>query len=124
MEPDHFYQFARELYEDGRYRGGPAYRTMISRAYYAAHLRAHEVLLERSVDPTAGAADGNQRIHKLVINSMRGLRWYSLADRLDELRDRRVRADYRLREAIEERDVTSSFTLAERILLELDALPG
>ena len=122
MEPYNFYEFARELREDG-YEGGPAFRTMISRAYYAAHLKAHSTLLARRVDPTKGQEDANQRIHRLVINSMRGLRWYGLADNLDDLRELRVRADYDLRERIDTTDVATSFKLAERILGELDHPP-
>ncbi len=122
MEPDHFFEFARELREAG-YEGGPAYRTMISRAYYAAHLKAHSTLLAKRVDPTRGQEDGNQRIHRLVINSMRNLRWYGLADNLDELRELRVRADYSLREDVDGAAVATSFKLAERILGELDHPP-
>ena len=66
-------------------------RTAISRAYYAVHLRAREMLIAAGqMQSTNSGAD-----HKIVISELRN-RGGSLGDQVDWLRVRRNRADYRL----------------------------
>lgn len=83
-----FLEIANKLLGDRSYRDEAGWRTAIGRAYYAAFLETMKRLQELGVS----FADAD-RIHRDVIQELM-LRNTDLGNRLDKLRQERVKADY------------------------------
>jgi hypothetical protein len=95
MAPVEFYALAEQLLSSEKCPAG--FRTVTSRAYYAAFLEAVEFLAKMGV-PVERTAAGHKEVRHILTNS--GDK--DLADAgkiLDDLRDHRNGADYRLHEA-------------------------
>jgi len=94
-DPRGFFSLADRLLTDGEYRGESRIRTAIGRFYYAAFLLARKRLQEKGIRVSDGA-----KIHEAVIEKYMDMRLSSIGNRLDQLRERRVEADYHMKSRI------------------------
>jgi len=115
MDPDEFLDLARALSGHDDLRGDAASRTIINRAYYAAHHSAMISLNNIGIYPLAGARYPENTRHELVIGALRDKNDH-LADMLERLRELRVTADYFLKESIDRADPGRSLKMADTIL--------
>ena len=120
FNPEDFLKLAEQLYKDRGYQHveEAAFRTSISRAYYATFLRIREVIreiLSRTyiIDYFEEVARTG-RIHSCIKNLLGGVDRYmgSIYGRLLFLRRR---SDYDLRSSISYKDVEEALGIAKRI---------
>lgn len=86
-------------------------RTAISRAYYAAFLKAREWLRAKE-----WPVYGDARDHREVPNGLRRQVGKSASDNLGFLRRRRNNADYDLIKSLIEKDVNYAISLAQTVI--------
>jgi uncharacterized protein (UPF0332 family) len=113
--PVSFYQLASDLHAASS--GDDAQRrSAVSRAYYAAFLVARDAKGISSQGPDS---------HKRVIDAyMAGNQEdISIGNRLATLKQKRVKADYFVHETCSQRDSGSALQTAQKILIDLGALP-
>lgn len=92
------------------------YRTIVSRAYYAAHHRARAYLLDKY-----DFAPNADRVHEGVIRELngRGGQDRNLARSLDRLRELRVQADYWLSKPLTKQNSEFAILIAQRAIDEM-----
>ena len=93
FDPKDFLKLSWDLFNDTNYHRECALRTCISRSYYSAFLVCRTWLEAQGITfpPTA-------EVHKNVVQNLRALRKFFVADVLDRLRRKgRNKADYNLR---------------------------
>ena len=91
-DPTKFSELANSLLLNGDYERESRARTAIGRFYYAAFLLAWRKLSEKGISiPESG------EMHKLVITIYNDKGLSSIGNRLDQLRESRVDADYHMR---------------------------
>lgn len=90
FDPERFLEIANKILADRQYHDESGWRTAIGRAYYAAFLAVMKRL--QSLGSTFADAD---RIHRDVIQELMK-RNTGLANQLDQLREKRVDADYHM----------------------------
>src|SRR5258706_6063126 len=94
-----------------------AIRSILSRAYYAAFMEAHD---------RAGYKDVQQNVHALTIGhykSQTGI-WFNIGNRLDALKTRRIIADYKLGRPCIKREAEGALADSRRVLLDLGVSPA
>lgn len=94
-DPRGFFRLANRLMRDGEYQRESRIRTAIGRFYYAAFLLALTKLQQEGIQVSDDA-----KIHKAVIQKYMDMGRSSIGNRLDQLRERRVDADYHLKSRI------------------------
>jgi uncharacterized protein (UPF0332 family) len=95
FEPRGFFSLANRLLTDSEYQRDSRIRTAIGRFYYAAFLLALKKLRQKGVRVSDDA-----KIHKAVIEKYMEMGLSSIGNRLDQLRERRVDADYHMKSRI------------------------
>ena len=90
FDPNKFLEFANHLIGDGTYERDCRARTAIGRIYYATFLLMLQKFREKGVSINAG------KIHQKVIETCHEKGLYTIGDGLDQLREKRVDADYRM----------------------------
>jgi len=94
-DPRKFADLANDLLVDGKYERESRARTAIGRAYYAAFLIAHRKLQEQGLRiPETG------KIHQIVIQTFIEKGLSMIGNPLDQLREKRVDADYHMDSSI------------------------
>lgn len=88
-DPRGFFNLADRLLTDGEYQREGRIRTAIGRFYYSTFLLARKKLQDKGIRVT-----DNAKIHKAVIEKYIEIGLSSIGNRLDQLRERRVDADY------------------------------
>ena len=91
FDPRKFLELANQLIWDVDYERDPRARTAMGRIYYTVFLLALEKLHEKGL----GAKD-QEKIHKFVIETYNKKGLSTIGNGLDQLREKRVDADYRL----------------------------
>jgi len=91
-DPTKFLELANSLLLDGDYERDSRARTAIGRLYYAAFLLGWQKLSEKGI-----SIPESSEIHKLVITMYNDKGLSSIGNRLDQLRESRVDADYHMR---------------------------
>lgn len=112
--PVDFYRLASWLYSQPALHNEAHVRTIISRAYYGAFLVARD---------KAGITNTSYNVHKQVQTHYSNAKKTTLANRLDDLRVKRNRADYHMDETMTSRDSGMACKLATNILQELGVTP-
>jgi len=90
-----------------------AYRTVIGRAYYSVMLCARDYAKIRN---SSGSVHSDVIKHFETRNRL-------VYNRMNDLKDLRNKADYKLTETIQKREARESLRLAEKILITLKYLP-
>ncbi len=114
---------AKQLQQQG---GGEAtLRSAVSRAYYAALLRADEVFPHRSTSAELGGGSSHTKIISRTQAYANGVKpgklsALSVAKHLPKLKRSRVTADYFLTETVTEKECLDVVTIAEQVLLWCD----
>jgi uncharacterized protein (UPF0332 family) len=96
-------------------------RCIISRAYYAAYWYARRYLETTYRDFSVGTQDAHLR----VLNKMQessNPEVVSIADQLDRLRQRRIKADYKIKQVFSFRDSESTLLTAREIMNRISNL--
>jgi len=88
FDPNLFLEIANNILTDKNYRDERGWRTAIGRAYYAAFL-----VTKKRLESLGNSFADVDRIHREVIQSLMQ-RNSGLANQLDQLREKRVAADY------------------------------
>ena len=110
MNPVDFYHIAAEIYQSPSQQFADAgYRTIVSRAYYAAMLAARD-----AGTLTHTGADVHQRVIEYWKN-----RKPALSNRLKDLKDRRTAADYAMQHNIGRREAGEALKRAREVLSDL-----
>lgn len=91
FDPNKFLEFANRLIGDGTYERDCRARTAIGRIYYATFLLMLEKFREKGV-----SMNERDKIHQRVIETCHEKGLYAIGDGLDQLREKRVDADYRM----------------------------
>lgn len=91
FNPRKFLELGRTLLEDRRYESDSRARTAIGRLYYAAFLVALQKLQQLGI-----AIQDNNKIHQEVIDTYMERGLSSIGNILDQLREKRVDADYHM----------------------------
>lgn len=94
-DPKGFLSLANRLLTDGEYRREGRIRTAMGRFYYAAFLLARKKLQEKGI-----RVDDEAKIHRVVIEKYMEIGLSSIGNRLDQLREKRVDADYHMQSRI------------------------
>jgi uncharacterized protein (UPF0332 family) len=116
LDPSEFLELAKLVSAGGTPQTEPFFRSAISRAYYAVHLRARELYSgRRKVTPSAKGIIS----HRLMIRALKGSEMPSLGHKLDQLFEARLKADYDLRSTVLAPEVRSAVLLADLILRDL-----
>jgi len=92
-------------------------RTSIGRAYYASFL-----LSKMKQEARGHSFRDPQRVHQLVIDSLKDDKLSNIASKLDQLRDFRRDADYHMRSTFSKGDGNKCVGLAENILALLEGI--
>jgi hypothetical protein len=118
---------ARELSGGRRPPPEPAARTAVNRAYYAAYSEVFEYISARNYHPRPGGGSHQRawnhlksRIPDTDLNRRATRRL--VASQGEDLKERRVTADYRLRGSLRRGDPQESIAIAEKMIAELDRL--
>jgi len=90
-DPRRFLDLANRILIDGDYERESRARTAISRAYYAAFLTAYQKLREKGV-----RIPESSEIHRVVIQTFMEKGLSVIGNPLDQLREKRVDADYHM----------------------------
>jgi len=90
-DPRRFLDLANDLLNDGDYERESRARTAIGRAYYAAFLIARQKLREKGV-----RIPESSEIHRIVIQTFMEKGLSMIGNPLDQLREKRVDADYHM----------------------------
>jgi uncharacterized protein (UPF0332 family) len=93
--PRRFLEIARRLLKDSNYESKGRTRTAIGRAYYAAFL-----LSKQKLERASGPFRNVHKLHESVIERFMEIGRYDIGNRLSELFDYRVDADYYMRSKI------------------------
>lgn len=112
FDPVEFYKFASELFL--QHSSETAYRTIIGRSYYTAHLCAKD---------SANITNSSGSVHGDVIKYFQ-TRNRQVYNQMNDLKDLRSKADYKLIETIQKREAGESLRLAKKILSTLNYLPS
>ena len=112
FNPVEFYQFASELFN--QHSSEAAYRTIIGRSYYAAYLCAKDY---------SKVSNASGSVHREVIKYFQ-VRNKQVYNQMNDLKDLRSKADYKLTETIQKREASESLRLAKKILSTLNYLPS
>lgn len=91
FDPRKFLELANQLIWDVDYERHPRARTAMGRIYYAVFLLALRKLQEKGF-----RIQDQERIHQFVIETYNKEHLYPIADGLDQLREKRVDADYHM----------------------------
>ena len=105
-----FYHLAGWLHLQPVLHGEAHVRTIISRAYYSAFLVARD---------KAGITDDSPGVHQKVWSHYSSAGKTTLANRLEDLRLKRNRADYHMKLTMTSRDSGMALAWARSILKEL-----
>jgi uncharacterized protein (UPF0332 family) len=116
FDSSRFLEIANKLLGDSSYRDEAGWRTAIGRAYYAAFLAAKKRLEERGCDFV-----DVDKIHQEVIQKLKS-RKSDTANKLNTLRDRRVKADYYMDVPIDPKLSQGCAKLSEMIINELGSV--
>lgn len=112
INPTDFYHFASEIYQNKNHQSEVAYRSVISRAYYAAFLCAKN---HTRISNSSGS------VHNAVINYFDG-RNRVVYRNFKDLKELRSKADYQITEAVRKQEAGESLRLAKSILTKLNYL--
>ena len=113
FEPRDFLDLANQIYVDKSYNHEAAWRTVISRAYYASFLAAFKQLSDHKV-----RFQDSDRIHRDVIEAV--IRMNSgIGNWLETLRSARVDADYKVMANIQRGNCQNLLKLAEYALRDM-----
>lgn len=112
--PEEYLEVAKEILNKRAYNNNQIYiRTAIGRAYYASFLVTREKLKSLGI-----SVEEVVRTHEDIIDKIRN-KDYGTGDLLDELREDRVKADYKLNEKITphqgNRCIKTSETIIKRV---------
>ncbi len=113
FDPREFLDLANQIYTDKSYNHEAAWRTVISRAYYASFLAS----FKRLSDLKRNFQDSD-RIHRDVIEAVMGMN-SGVGNWLETLRTARVAADYKLMASIQKGNCQNLLRLAEHILRDI-----
>jgi uncharacterized protein (UPF0332 family) len=91
FDPRRFLKLAKQLANDPYYQRDSRARTAMCRIYYAAFLVALQKLQEKGIP-----IQDDDKIHQAVIETYKEKRLSSIADGLDQLREKRVDSDYHM----------------------------
>jgi uncharacterized protein (UPF0332 family) len=109
FDPLDFLKLAEELSSE---TDEASWRTSISRAYYSMFLLAREEVKKRVSNNLDLKRAGS---HQVIINTLKELQFYNIADKLNGLRLMRVNADYCLDININHDSVNKALQLAKDI---------
>lgn len=90
-DPRRFLDLSNRILSDGDYERESRARTAIGRAYYAAFLIAYQKLREKGV-----RIPESSEIHRAVIQTFMEKGLSTIGNPLDQLREKRVDADYHM----------------------------
>ncbi len=113
FDPRDFLDLANQIYIDKSYNREAAWRTVISRAYYASFLAAFKQLADHKIK-----FQESDRIHRDVIEAVLG-RNSSVGNWLETLRSARVDADYKMMASIQKGNCQNLLRLAEYVLSDI-----
>lgn len=103
-------ELARRLYDGGK---APEVdrRSSVSRAYYAAFLRARD---------QAGISDTTKDVHRVVQEFYFQANKVAIANRLNSMRRARNKADYKLNDAVDGKSTSTQIKEAEAVFSDLE----
>ena len=113
LDPRDFLDLANQLYLDKSYNHEAAWRTVISRAYYASFLAAFKQLSDHKIN-----FQESDRIHRDVIEAVIGKN-SGVGNWLETLRSARVAADYKVMANIQRGSCQNLLKLAEYALRDM-----
>jgi uncharacterized protein (UPF0332 family) len=91
FNPRKFLEIGKSLLNDGRYDEDSKVRTAMGRIYYAAFLVAWKKLEHEGI-----AIRDRSKVHEEVIDAYMDRGFTNIGGKLDQLRERRVDADYHM----------------------------
>lgn len=91
FDPRKFLELATRLANDHEYEKDSRARTAMCRIYYAAFLVALQKLQEKGIQ-----VQDDDKIHQAVIETYKEKRLSNISNGLDQLREKRVDADYHM----------------------------
>jgi uncharacterized protein (UPF0332 family) len=111
FDPNKFLEFANHLINDGDYERDCRARTAIGRIYYAPFLLMLQKFSEKGV-----SIKEREKIHQLVIETCIENGLSTIGNGLDQLREKRVDADYNMMANITLDNCKKQAQLAEYII--------
>jgi uncharacterized protein (UPF0332 family) len=111
FDPRRFLDLANRLMIDHSYEREPRARTAMCRIYYSAFLVAFQKLQEKGIP-----IQDDEQIHKAVIETYMEKGLYTIGNSLDQLREKRVDADYHMMASITPDMCKKYATLSERVI--------
>lgn len=117
FNPEIFLEIAKFLKENKSLNEQGKFRTIIGRAYYAAFLCTREHLKNHK----ARTFD-KEKQHQKVLDALDEFDAYYLRNRLDQLRDNRVKADYHLNIPLDLNICEKSLIISEEIIQEIEGI--
>lgn len=115
FDPESFLEIAKELREIKNLDYNGKLRTAISRAYYAAFLKA-----QIKLQSLGHKFQDVHRIHADVRENLQMRKKSNIASKLNSLFEIRVRADYKINARIDNSLYNQSITLSENIINLID----
>ena len=117
FDPRKFSELAKILMIDGKYEKDARFRTVIGRLYYSVFLLAWKKLQDTGI-----SVEDNEKIHKSVIEAFNDNRLSNIANGLDQLRKKRVDADYHMLASVTLTDCRNYAELSEYITDLIDQI--
>lgn len=120
FNPKKFLDLGKSLLMDRRYDEDSRVRTAMGRIYYAAFLVARKKMEQAGI-----AIQDPSKVHQEVIDAYMGRGFTDIGNKLDQLRERRVDADYHMMADLALIECRQYAQLSERTiqLIEQSGLP-